>query len=123
MKALSFADQFRDASFELRRGEILGITGLLDSGRNAVILALAGVQPATSGSIEIDGCEVELRTPADALAHGIGYVPEDRLIEGLFLDKPINVNLVTLVLNRISAAFGIINKRSREPLPRVSRSI
>lgn len=100
---------FEDVSFELRRGEILGLTGLLDSGRNELALALAGVSPADRGELFIDNEAQHFRTPADAIAKGIGYVPEDRLSEGLFLDKPIRDNVVTAVLNRLRGRFGMLD--------------
>lgn len=102
---------FKDVSFNLRKGEILGITGLADSGRNELAMAIAGVMPATSGTIRIDGGEKEIRRPADAIAHGIGYVPEDRLAEGLFLDKSIFENKIALVLKKLCNRLGIVDRR------------
>ena len=103
---LGRADAFRDVSFTLSKGEILGITGLLDSGRNELALALAGVARATRGTLSLGGDIVRLDTPSDAIRHGIGYVPEDRLSEGLFLDKSIEENIVSAVLNRLGGRFG-----------------
>lgn len=93
--------QFSHISFQLHRGEIMGITGLLDSGRNELALALAGVKPATTGQLSLSGQPLLLRSPRDAIAHGIGYVPEDRLTEGLFLGKPIRENIVVTILDRL----------------------
>lgn len=101
---------FRDVRFTLAEGEVLGITGLADAGRNELALALAGVVPATTGQLRLQGRALSLRSPADAIEAGIGYVPEDRLAEGLFLDKPILVNLVTLVLDRLRGRFGGIDR-------------
>ncbi len=109
VERLASGSAFRDLSFTLRRGEILGLTGLLDSGRNEVALALAGVAPATAGTITLDGKTIAPRTPAEAIAHGIGYVPEDRLTEGLFLEKPIQDNITLPVLDRLRNAFGVIS--------------
>ncbi|WP_442514503.1 ATP-binding cassette domain-containing protein, partial [Pseudomonas promysalinigenes] len=81
--ALTRRAAFEDVSFTLHEGEILGITGLLDSGRNELALALAGVEPAHGGQIVLDGQRLSLRAPGDAITHGIGYVPEDRISEGL----------------------------------------
>jgi simple sugar transport system ATP-binding protein len=105
------APGFHDLSLSLRQGEILGITGLADSGRNELAMALTGVAPATSGSIKLQGREVVVRRPADAIAHGIGYVPEDRLAEGLFLDKSILENEIALIVTRLSNAFGVVDKK------------
>jgi len=98
-------------SFDLRKGEILGITGLADSGRNELAMAIAGVRPATGGSIRLEGTEVKIRRPVDAIDHGIGYVPEDRLAEGLFLDKSILENEIALILRKLSNSLGIIDRR------------
>lgn len=111
VRGLGRGRQFDGVDLELRRGEILGITGLLDAGRNELALALAGVQPADRGSITLDGTVLNLRKPADAIGHGIGYVPEDRLSEGLFLDKPIRDNIVTAVLDRLRGRFGALDAR------------
>ena len=100
----------KGVSFSLRQGEILGITGLADSGRNELAQALAGVAPAVSDSISLEGKTLVVRSPADAIAHGIGYVPEDRLAEGLFLDKTIFENEITLIVKRLCNAFGVIDK-------------
>ena len=102
---------FDGVSFSLNRGEILGITGLLDSGRNELALALAGVSPADHGGVEIEGSNVRLSRPTDAIAAGIGYVPEDRLSEGLFLEKSIRDNIVAEVVGRLLSRFGMIDKR------------
>jgi simple sugar transport system ATP-binding protein len=110
VKNLSSGERVRDVSFHLDKGEIIGFTGLLDSGRNEIALILAGVMRRSSGEISIDSAPLRLKDPADALANGIGYVPEDRLVEGLFLDKPIGVNLSALVLERFKNAFGAIQR-------------
>ena len=108
---LGSGDHFQGVSLKVAPGEILGITGLMDSGRNELALALAGVLPATTGSVRVSGEQVELRRPADAIAHGIGYVPEDRLAEGLFLDMPVLTNVVALVLDRLRNRFGLLDRR------------
>ena len=110
IRHLGCAEYFENVSLKVAPGEVLGITGLMDSGRNELGLALAGVLAATSGVIEVAGSAVVLREPADAIAHGIGYVPEDRLAEGLFLDKPILANMVALVLDRLRSRFGLLDR-------------
>ena len=109
VRELGRRGQFSDITFDLRQGEILGITGLLDSGRNELALALAGVAAADHGQIGLDGRTVSLRTTADAIAHRIGYVPEDRLAEGLFLDKPIRDNVITAVLHKVMGRLGLLD--------------
>jgi len=107
--SLTRARAFSDVSFSLAHGEIIGITGLLDSGRNELARALAGVNPAESGEIRVDGNTVRLKRPLDATRSGIGYVPEDRLSEGLFLERSINTNIVVQILDRIKNRLGMID--------------
>ncbi len=102
---------FRGVNLSLARGEVLGITGLMDSGRNELGLAIAGVLAATAGTMQLEGQPVRLAQPSDAIAHGIGYVPEDRLAEGLFLDKPILSNMVALILDRLRSRLGLLDQR------------
>lgn len=109
-------DFFSKVSFKLHKGEILGITGLLDSGRNELALALAGVQAADHGQITLESRGLTLGTPGDAIQHGIGYVPEDRLSEGLFLDKSIRDNIITTVLKSLGGRFGALDARRCQAL-------
>lgn len=114
VRGLGRDNSFRNISFSLNCGEILGITGLLDSGRNELARALAGVSPADHGEIAIEGHKLRLAQPMDAIAAGIGYVPEDRLSEGLFLEKPIRLNIIAAVLDRLLDRFGMLDgRRSR----------
>ena len=109
-KGLSLPPNLRDVSFTVRKGEILGITGLADSGRNEIAMAIAGVMPATEGHLSIAGREERVRHPSEAIRLGIGYVPEDRLAEGLFLDKSIFENEIALVVRNLANAVGIVDK-------------
>lgn len=115
VNGLSRSHAFGNVNFSLAHGEILGITGLLDSGRNELARALAGITPADGGTLKIDGEAVALKRPIDAIDAGIGYVPEDRLSEGLFLEKPIRTNIVVEILDRIKNRWGAIDEaRSRK---------
>jgi simple sugar transport system ATP-binding protein len=107
---LGAGSAFRDITLSIRKGEVLGITGLADSGRNELALAIAGVAPARTGTLRIDGTDTAIRTPADAIHAGIGYVPEDRLAEGLFLDKSILDNEIALVVRQLSNSAGVLDK-------------
>lgn len=106
VKNLSLEPYFRDISFELRPYEVLGITGLLGSGRRELALALIGVLRPTSGEIEIEGHPARIRNIWDAWRAGIGYVPEDRIIEGLHLPCSITANVVLPSLPRLSGPMG-----------------
>jgi len=85
---------FEDVSFSLRKGDVLGITGLLGSGRGEIGDALFGVVPADSGRIWLNGREIAIRSIGDAIRSRIGYVPEDRLTQGLFLECSIQDNTI-----------------------------
>ncbi len=104
------ADGVRDMSFSTKKGEILGITGLADSGRNELAMALTGIAPATSGVVTIEGKTVSVRSPAEAIERGIGYVPEDRLAEGLFLGKSIFENEIALIVSRLANSIGVVDR-------------
>ncbi len=111
VRNLNAGHSFRDISFTLKRGEILGITGLSDSGRNELAMALTGHVPIEDGTVTMDGEVIRIASPAEAIGQGIGYVPEDRLAEGLFIEKSIYENEVPLILDRISGKFGVIDDK------------
>lgn len=90
---------FRNVSFELHRGEVLGITGLLGSGRTSLAKALFGLVTPETGTISVSGTSVPLGDPIAAAEARIGYVPEDRLTEGLFLTQSILRNVAVGRLN------------------------
>lgn len=101
---------FAGISFELQPGEILGITGLLGSGRTELALALFGMRPADSGQVYLDGKPLHLRSVQDAVDNGIAYVPEDRLTEGLFLSQPIAKNMAVGTIRRLLTGWGLTDR-------------
>jgi len=102
---LSRAGEFQDVSFTLHAGEVLGITGLEGSGCSSVAKALFGAPPAHRGDILLDGKKIALQNVTDAIANGIGYVPEERQTLGLFDDLDVQSNLGLLRLDS-AASFG-----------------
>jgi ABC-type sugar transport system ATPase subunit len=88
VKNLSSAEGIRNISFEVRRGEIVGMAGLVGSGRTEVVRALFGVHPRTSGEIQLDGAPVQIDTPGDAIQNRIALLTEDRKRTGLCLNLP-----------------------------------
>jgi simple sugar transport system ATP-binding protein len=116
VRGLSRTGDFADIGFDLHEGEILGITGLLGSGRTELALALFGMAPAERGEIRLRGKPVQIRNNRDAIAHGIAYVPEDRLTLGLVLEQPISSNIVLSILPRLAGGLGLVSgaRRSRE---------
>lgn len=111
VRRLAKRGNFKAINFELKPGEILGITGLLGSGRTELALALFGVSPADSGEILLSGRPVKIRSVQDAIRHGIGYVPEDRLVEGLVMPQAVHRNLVLTVLSQMVNRFRLIDRR------------
>ena len=100
---------FEHVSFDVYPGEIVGITGLLGSGRTELALSLFGVLPADGGAIEIDGRSVRIDSIRAAIKAGISYLPEDRLTEGLFLEQTIGRNIVVAILDRIKTKLRFVD--------------
>jgi rhamnose transport system ATP-binding protein len=94
--------EFRDISFELRKGEILGVYGLIGAGRSELCQSLFGVTKPSSGTLTLDGKEIAIRSPNDAIGAGIVYVPEERGRHGLALPMPIFQNMSLPSLKRTS---------------------
>jgi rhamnose transport system ATP-binding protein len=90
---LTRAGSFQDVSFELRRGEILGLAGLVGAGRTNVARAIFGVEPPTGGRIQIEGRQVGITSPQQAIELGLAYVPEDRQLHGLIPAMPLTPNI------------------------------
>ncbi len=109
---LSLKGGFADISLKVNRGDVLGVTGLLGSGRTEFAQCLFGQFPATSGKIFIEGKHVKISSVNDSITNGIGYVPEDRLTEGLFLKKAIASNIFVSVLDVFKKAFGASDKKA-----------
>jgi simple sugar transport system ATP-binding protein len=117
VEGLTRPGAFEDVSFSLRGGEILGVTGLLGSGRTEIAEALFGVLPAASGTVKLDGKPVRLRSIQDAIAAGIGYVPEDRLTQGLFMDRAIGDNIIAGSLAQYRTRWGTLdNGKTRKTI-------
>lgn len=100
VKNLSKINNFLDISFELKKGEIIGFTGLLGSGRTEIATALFGIAPADSGELEVDGKTVQIRNVQDAVAQGIAYVPENRLVQGLVMDYSQRDNIILSTIDK-----------------------
>lgn len=102
---------FENVSFDVRAGEVLGIAGLIGAGRTEVMRSVFGADPRDHGTVLKNGRALNIRTPADAIAAGIGYLPEDRKNDGLVLLLSGYENLVMASLDRYSK-FGIVSWRS-----------
>src|SRR5262249_31889095 len=104
---------YQDVSLQLRAGEVVGLTGLLGSGRTELALSLFGMNPPDRGTVVLQGRPIALDTSVDAIDLGIAYVSEDRLTLGLILDQSITANITLTVLERLAGAFGLIRARAR----------
>lgn len=109
-KALSSEGAFENVNLQLRKGEILGITGQLGSGRTELAMALFGLQSITGGQVYIHKQPVQIKNAMAAQRLGIAYVPEDRLTEGLFMPQSLTRNEVITHLKAVSGKGGILHK-------------
>jgi simple sugar transport system ATP-binding protein len=108
LRGLTVPGEVEDVSLTLGAGEIVGLGGLLGSGRTELALALFGMRPGHRGAVLLDGQAVRLRRIGDAVAAGIAYVPEDRLTEGLFPTQTIRRNLLAASLDRLRGPLGLL---------------
>lgn len=110
VEGLSKAGYFADISFTLRKGEILGLTGLVGAGRSEVCQALFGIMPYDKGTVELNGKKVRIQSPKEAIKLGIGYLPEDRQLQGLVLQWSIGRNITLPALKRFDTK-GWLNEK------------
>jgi ribose transport system ATP-binding protein len=101
LDAVSAGPRVRGVSFSVARGEIVGLAGLMGSGRTELARVLFGIDPARSGTIRIKGREVALRGPQDAIAAGVALIPEDRRAQGLVLEHSVRENLTLPLLSQM----------------------
>ncbi len=113
VRGLSLRNSFEDVSFELRAGEIVGLTGVRGSGRTELALALFGVRPAARGEIRIDGRPVRIGSVQDAVGAGIAYVPENRLVQGLVMKHSVAANATAAILDRLLGPLGLVDPARR----------
>ena len=109
----------REVSFSVRAGEIVGLTGLVGAGRSEVARLVFGADPKRAGRILLDGAPVNLASPAAAIAHGIGFVTEDRKRQGLVLGLPVRENVTLAELERLSALGFVRRDLERAEVRRV----
>ena len=114
VEGLTHEKLFRDVSFAVRAGEVLGVSGLMGAGRTEIMQAIFGNLPARSGRVFIDGQEVHIRNPGEAIAAGIGFITEDRKTEGLLLEKSIAENIELCNLGKVSGRGVLSAKKGAE---------
>jgi rhamnose transport system ATP-binding protein len=103
------AGAFAGVSFEVHKGEVLGLAGLVGAGRTDVALALFGIAPAEVGSVELDGRPVVIRSPRDAMRLGIAYLSEDRRRLGLSLPQSLTANITLATLDRYVTRLRLVD--------------
>jgi ribose transport system ATP-binding protein len=117
-EGLKIGRRVRNARVEVRAGEIVGLAGLLGSGRTETARAVFGADPADSGTIRLLGEVVAPREPADAIARGVGYCSEDRKADGIVPEMSVRENLTLAILPRLVKAGVVDEKRQREIVDR-----
>ncbi len=110
VRHLNRGNVLKDVNFNLKRGEILGFAGLVGAGRTEVARAVFGADPVDSGEIYIRGQKVHIKSPNDAVRHGIGYLSEDRKRYGLTLGMDVENNIVLAALRKFLRLFGVVNR-------------
>lgn len=119
VEGLNTRQLLKDISFELKRGEILGFAGMMGAGRTEVARAIIGADLSEGGRVHINGKPVKIKQPSDAVAHGIGYLSEDRKAYGLLLEQDVNTNVLLASLRDYTDALGFVHtmkgkQKSRE---------
>jgi simple sugar transport system ATP-binding protein len=114
VSGLSRRGEYDDITLQVRAGEIVGITGLLGSGRTELALSLFGMTQPDRGEMRMRGELVQLKSNRDAIAHGIAYVSEDRMSLGLVLPHPIGTNIVMAILDKLKTRLGLIDAGRRD---------
>lgn len=122
VRGLSRTGEFEDVDFALRRGEILGLAGLVGAGRSELAQTIFGIRSPGAGGILIHGEEVRIHSPHAAMERGIFYVPEERRSQGLILPFSIKNNITLSILDRISR-FGFVPRTERQTADRFAEGL
>jgi L-arabinose transport system ATP-binding protein len=108
------SDRVKPVSFQLRRGEVLGFSGLVGAGRTEVMRALIGADKRRGGEIYLEGRKIENRSPKEAMDNGIIMVPEDRKLQGIIKNLSVSGNINIALLDQNSNRFGVISSKKEE---------
>jgi ribose transport system ATP-binding protein len=115
VKNLTCPGVFEDVNFSVRAGEVLGVAGLMGAGRTEIMQSIFGNMPHVTGQIFVNGREVHNNAPWDAMKNGIGFITEDRKVEGLMLEETIMKNISIANLGKISSK-GVMNAKSEQDM-------
>jgi len=113
---LTRKDHYEDISFKMRPGDIVGLIGLLGSGRTELAMSLFGLNPAQTGQIKINGKVVKINSPMAAKKHGIAMLPEDRITQGLFMDREIKENISSSIVDTVTKNKVLIDRKAENDI-------
>jgi monosaccharide-transporting ATPase len=122
-RSIAVGRRVEDASFDIRKGEIIGLAGLLGSGRTETARAVFAADLKTRGEVRFDGRNVEFRSPRDAIAAGMGYCSEDRKVQGIIPDMSVAENLTLALMPALTRSGMIDEGRQRQIVERFIKEI
>ncbi|HEX3016481.1 MAG TPA: sugar ABC transporter ATP-binding protein [Caproicibacter sp.] len=108
------SDYVKGNSFQLRRGEVVGFSGLVGAGRTELMRAIIGADPMRGGEVYMEGKKIVNRSPKDAMKNGIVLVPEDRKMQGILANLSIKGNINVSMLDKNAGKFGIVDKKKED---------
>jgi len=110
LEAINLDDgrELHGVDLKLHRGEILGVAGLVGAGRTALAETLFGIRPAVAGEVRMEGRPVKINSPGEAIRLGMGFVPEDRKLQGLFMNMTVRENIVLSAMDQV-VGWGFVN--------------
>ena len=123
VKGLTRKGEFRDISFSLRKGEVLGIAGIIGAGRSELLETIFGIRRADAGTMSIDGKVVSIHSPRDAIKLGLGLVPEERRESGLVLGRSVADNLIFAMIDRLGSMMQLQHGAVRQTVDRYIREL
>jgi ribose transport system ATP-binding protein len=120
---ISLRNRVKNVSFQLKKGEILGVAGLVGAGRSELLNAIFGIEKKTSGNIYKHGKEVKINNPKDAMNNGIMLIPEDRKLEGLFLNESVRFNIASATIDNRAKGGFISFKQEKEIITNAAKDV
>ena len=123
VKNLASGKRVQDVSFKLYPGEILGIAGLMGSGRSEVARSIFGMDPIDKGEVFVKGEKKSIQSSKDAINNGMALIPEDRRVQGLVLDHSVKDNMILPILSKLKKGFTIDNKKANDIAEKLVRKL
>ncbi|MEK6701229.1 MAG: sugar ABC transporter ATP-binding protein [Planctomycetota bacterium] len=116
VRGLNSPGKLREVSLDVRAGEVVGIGGLVGAGRSETLDAIFSLDPKSTGRVEVEGKPLNRVSPADAIRRGVGYVPEDRRLQGLFFQLGVGENIIMPFMDRLAMMLGIRSRNGERQL-------